>query len=165
MKKAFLALLLAVVSLGASAQFEKGTKYVNLSMTGLDLSYSKNNKFHFGLEAQAGYYIANSWMPYARFGYSHQGMSGPDLNTFDLGAGVRYSMQQNGLFMGCGLLYEFEGISGVKNNYLCLTPEVGYCFYLNHYLSIEPAVYYNLCLNKFSDGSKVGLKIGFGYYF
>ncbi len=164
-KKFVLVLLLVATSLNVSAQFEKGTKYANLSLTGLDMSYSKNAKFHFGLEAQGGYFVEQSWMPYARFGYNHQGMSGPDMNTFDLGAGVRYAFQQNGIFVGCGLLYEFEGIGGFNNNYIHLTPEVGYCFYLNHYLSIEPVVYYNLCLNKFSDGSKIGLKLGFGYYF
>ena len=46
-----------------------------------------------------------------------------------------------------------------------LTPEVGYCFYVNNYLSIEPSVYCNLCFNRFSEGTEVGLKLGMGFYF
>ena len=41
----------------------------------------------------------------------------------------------------------------------------GYTFYLNHYLAVEPAVYYKMSTNDFSDGSTVGLKIGLGFYF
>ena len=163
MKKLLLATLLAIVCLNASAQFDKGTKYLNLSLTGLDMNYSKNAKFHFGLDVMGGYFVEESWMLNGRFGYNHMG--GADANTFDLGAGVRYYFKQNGIFLGGGLLYEFDGVGNFKNNYIDLTPEVGYCFYINHYLSIEPSVYYNLCLNKFSDGSKVGLRIGVGFYF
>lgn len=163
MKKMMLAMLLAVVSMHASAQFEADTKFANLSLTGFDMSYSKNAKFHFGLEGWAGYFVEDSWMVNARLGYNHQG--GVDANTFDLGAGFRYYFSQNGVFLGGGLLYEFDGAGSFKNNYLDLTPEVGYCFFLNRNLSIEPVVYYNLCLNKFSDGSKIGLRVGFGYYF
>ena len=53
--------------------------------------------------------------------------------------------------------------SNINNVYF--TPEVGYCFYLNDHVSIEPAVYVDMCLNHFKDFTKVGLRIGFGYYF
>ena len=52
-----------------------------------------------------------------------------------------------------------------NRNYMHLTPEVGYCFYVNRYLSIEPSVYCNLCFNRFSEGTEVGLKLGMGFYF
>ncbi len=133
MKKSFLALLFAVVSLSASAQFERYTSYLNTSLTGLDLSYSKDQKVTFGLQATGGYFFEDSWMVYGRLGYLNMGL-------------------------------QFEHREP-KFNYVQLTPEVGYCFYLNHFVSIEPAVYYDLCLNKFSDGSTVGLKVGFGFYF
>ena len=57
MKKTLLALILVVFALNASAQFEKGTKYANLSLTGFDMSYQKNAKFHFGIEAHGGYFL------------------------------------------------------------------------------------------------------------
>ena len=44
MKKTLLALILVVFALNASAQFEKGTKYANLSLTGFDMSYQKDSR-------------------------------------------------------------------------------------------------------------------------
>lgn len=43
--------------------------------------------------------------------------------------------------------------------------EIGYTFYLNHYLAVEPAIYSKMSLNHFSEGSEFGLKIGLGFYF
>jgi len=185
MKKVFLALMLAVVSLSANAQFDKGTKYLNASLSGLSMSYSKDAKFKFGIEALGGYFIEDAWMLYGKVGYQHQNIKGDnnDKNNVQLGVGGRYYIKQNGLYIGCGLLVDHvshaipesytELINGsevtytkMKNRtYFDLTPEIGYCFYLNHYVSIEPSVYYNMCLNHFSEGSEVGLKIGVGYYF
>jgi len=163
MKKCLFTLLLAVMSLSASAQFEKYTSYLNTSLTGLNLSYSKDSKVTFGLQATGGYFFEDAWMVYGRFGYDHQFIKGgKDINNVKIGAGTRYYILQNGLYLNMGLQYEHRG---VNSNYVQLTPEVGYCFYLNQHVSIEPAVYYDLCLNKFSEGSTVGLKVGFGFYF
>ena len=196
MKRFVLALMLAVVSLGANAQFEKGTMYLNGSLTGLDMNYSKDSKFHLGFEGTGGYFVDNNWMPYGRIGFNHQAEDGPDRNSFELGAGTRYYFKRTGVFLSGGLLYEFvarplvneittntvvvlddQGKMQVidqnttrhkvreRNNNISLSFEAGYCFYLNHYMSIEPSVFYNLCMNDFSDGSKVGLKLGLGFYF
>lgn len=163
MKKYLLAFFFAVLATSASAQFEKYTSYLNTSLTGLNLSYSKNSKVTFGLQATGGFFFEDAWMLYGRFGYDHQFVrNGTDVNDVKLGAGVRYYIRQNGLYLNMGLQYEHRG---VNDNYVQLTPEIGYCFYLNHHLSIEPAVYYDLCLNDFSGGSTVGLKLGFGFYF
>lgn len=164
-KKCLMALLLAVVSLGAKAQFEKGTNYLNTSLTGLDMSYSKYTKFRMGLEVKDGYFVEDNWMVYGRLGYNHQSLTGPDLNSFELGAGVRYYFKPTGVFLSGGLLYEHERSGGFRHNNIDIATEAGYCFYVNHYLSIEPAIYYNLCMNHFSDGSKIGLKLGLGFYF
>ena len=158
-----LAALMAVMSLSANAQFEYGTMYGNLSLSSFDMSYRKDTKFHFGLEAMGGSFVEDAWMVNGRFGYDHQGRG--EMNNFELGAGFRYYFVQNGIFLGGGVKYEFNGIGSFHRNYLDLTPEVGYFFYLNRNLSIEPVVYYDLCVNKFSDGSRIGLKLGFGYYF
>ena len=162
MKKLCFALLFAVVSLSASAQFEQSTGYLSASLTGLNLSYSSRERVHFGLNVTGGYFFEDSWMAYGVAGYNHR----DQFDEFDLGAGARYYIVQNGLYLNMGLKYRYVNTPGMcKVNNFLLTPEVGYCFYLNHYLSIEPAVYYDLSLNHFSDYSTVGLKIGFGYYF
>jgi hypothetical protein len=66
------------------------------------------------------------------------------------------------LYYSCGLKYLHERKSF---NDLQLTPELGYCFYLNHYISVEPAVYYDMSFTDFSKKSEVGLKVGIGIYF
>ena len=50
-------------------------------------------------------------------------------------------------------------------NNVQICPEVGYTFFLNRFVTLEPSVYYNISLNNFSDGSKVGLRLGFGFFF
>lgn len=194
LRKGLLALLLAVSSLQASAQFEKYTSYLNTSLTGMGLSYSKDSKFKMGVQATGGYFVEDSWMIYGRLGYEHQGARGEMKNRNDLqvGVGGRYYIEQNGIFLGLGLMYQHasnvttsqtvnslestlpDGSTFVREtvlnhygnrNYMHLTPEVGYCFYINQYLSVEPSVYCNLCLNRFSEGTEVGLKLGMGFYF
>lgn len=164
MKKSLLLLFFAVVSMSSYAQFEKGTKYVGASLTGLNMSYSSGEKFGLGLEAMGGYFIEDSWMITGRLGFTHKWQDAPnrDINIVTVGVGGRYYFQQNGIFLGSGLQYQHAAINV---DYLQMPFEVGYCYYLNQHVSIEPSVYYDLCLNKFSDGSKVGFKIGFGFYF
>ena len=60
MKKMFLSLIMALVCLTASAQFEARKWYVNTSMSGLGLSYNKNGGFKFGLDATGGYFFATT---------------------------------------------------------------------------------------------------------
>ncbi len=164
MRKSLLLLLFAVVSMGSYAQFEQGTKYVGASLTGLNLSDSSGEKFGLGLQATAGYFFADSWMATGRLEYNHQWQAAPanDLNCVTVGAGARYYFQSNGIFLGAGLQYKHAAVNA---DYLQLPIEVGYCYYLNRVVSIEPAIYFEPCLNKFSDGTKVGLKIGLGFYF
>ena len=194
LRKGLLALLVAVSSLPVSAQFEKYTSYLNTSLTGMGLSYSKDSKFKMGLQATGGYFVEDCWMVYGRLGYEHQGTRGEMKNRNDLqiGVGGRYYIEQNGIFLGLGLMYQHasnvttsQTVNSVEStlpdgstlvretvlrhygnrNYMHLTPEVGYCFYINQYLSVEPSVYCNLCLNRFSEGTEVGLKLGMGFYF
>ena len=162
MRKYVVALILGLVSLSANAQFERGTRYANLSMTGLDMSYMKNSKFHFGLEGQGGYFVAQDWMVGGKLGYDYVG--GGPTHIFDLGADVRYYFERSGIYLSGGLLYQHQDL-GAKENWLSIVPEVGYCYFLNQHVSIEPALYCNLCVNEFENGSKFGVKIGFGFYF
>lgn len=164
MKKTILMLLFAVVSLGASAQFEGGTIYTNTSLTGLGIGYDTGSKFNLGLDATGGYFVDDCVMLYGKVGYKHVGQPKgvPSTNALKLGAGARYYFSQNGIFMSGGLQYEYRG---KDMHYVQLCPEVGYCFYLNHYVSVEPAIFADFCLNKFSEATNFGLKVGFGFYF
>ena len=158
MRKIAISLLLLVTAIGAKAQFTEGTKYVSASISGLEMGYSDSEKFTFGVKGTVGYFFADSWMTYATAGYDHK----DHYDFFNIGTGVRYYILQNGLYLGLGPSFEH---SNPNHNNVFITPEIGYAFYLNHYVTLEPSVYYNMSLNDFSNGSKVGLRIGFGYYF
>lgn len=158
MKKLLMTLLLCVTTLGAKAQFEKNTTYFSTSLTGLSMSYSNQEKFTLGVDVLGGFFVEQSWMLYGRFGYGHTQVS----DDVTLGAGMRYYIVQNGLYLGSTLQYQhlFKNMNNVQ-----ICPEVGYTFFLNRFVTLEPSVYYNISLNNFSDGSKVGLRLGFGFFF
>jgi hypothetical protein len=159
MKKLLLAVLLTVATTSAFAQFEKGTKYVGASLTGLNLAINDRQHLSFGLDAKAGYFIKDYWMVEGTFGWH---TSRTHLDRCQIGAKLRYAQVENGLYYACGLKYLHERKSF---NDLQLTPELGYCYYLNHYISVEPAIYYDMSLTNFSKKSEVGLKVGIGIYF
>ena len=142
MKKWTLLLLFCIVAMGAQAQFEKRTKYIGASLSGLGLSYSSNERFRMGIDAEAGYFIADC--------------------VLRIGATARYYFSQNGIFMGAGAEYNHFTKS---NNDVMIPVEVGYAYYLNQYLSVEPSVYYKMSLHDFSGNSTVGLRVGLSYYF
>ena len=159
MKKFVLLVLLTVATTSAFAQFEKGTKYVGASLTGLNMAINDRQHFSFGLDAKAGYFIKDYWMVEGTFGWH---TSRTHLDRCQIGAKLRYAQVENGLYYACGLKYIHERKSF---NDLQLTPELGYCYYLNHYISVEPAIYYDMSFTDFSKKSEVGLKVGIGIYF
>ena len=159
MKKLVLVVLLTVAATSAFAQFEKGTKYVGASLTGLNLAINDRQHLSFGLDAKAGYFIKDYWMVEGTFGWH---TSKTHLDRCQIGAKLRYAQVENGLYYACGLKYLHERKSF---NDLQLTPELGYCYYLNHYISVEPAIYYDMSFTNFSKKSEVGLKVGIGIYF
>jgi hypothetical protein len=91
-------------------------------------------------------------------GYDHL-KDTPD--AVDLGVYGRYYIIQNGLYLGAGLKYKHAG--GGYNDVLPGV-QVGYAFFLSRTVTIEPAIYYQQSFKDHSDFSKVGLRVGFGFY-
>lgn len=158
MKKLFTLLALCCFVGTAKAQFTQDTKYIGASLSGLGLSYSKDAGFRLGIQATAGYFVADGLMLKANVSYNHTKMA----KDFSIGAGARYYFTQNGIFVGTGGEYTH---TSPNFNTLSVPVEIGYCYYLNQYLSIEPSVYYKASLSNFSDRSTVGFRIGLGYFF
>lgn len=156
MKKTLVLLLMTVMTLGASAQFEKGTCYGNASLTGLGIGYAKG-EFSFGIASEMGYYVADNWMIGGMVGYHHVG----GYNALQIKPSFRYSFSECGINLGCGVQFEH---AGTNLNYAQLCPQVGYTFYINDKVSIEPALYADFGLNDFKYGTSAGLKIGIGLY-
>ncbi len=161
MKKFLLVMILAVVSTASGyAQFEQGKKYLGLSFSGLDLSYSEAEDFNLGLQAKAGFFCMDNWMLLGDVTYNHS--SKEDASDYlSLGAGTRYYIVSNGLYAGANVnfIHAFHNYNDVRPGL-----EFGYSFFLNGKLTIEPALYYEQSF-KNQDYSKFGLRIGLGYYF
>ncbi len=156
MKKIALLLVVLAMSLTANAQFEKGKGYLGASLSGFDIS-SQAKKFHFGINAKAGYLFMDNLMGLVDVGYDHL-KDTPD--AFDLGVYGRYYIIQNGLYLGAGLKYKHAG--GGYNDVLPGV-QVGYAFFLSRTVTIEPELYMDFSTKKF-DNSCYGLRLGIGVY-
>lgn len=158
MKKLALCLLLLVSTLTAHAQFEAGKKHISTALTGLNLQYNGEQKFRMGLDINAGYFVADCLLVQAKVGYEHT----QHIDDFSLGLGARYYFDQCGIFLGAGAEYIHYT---PKSNDLAIPVEAGYAFFINKHLTIEPALYYRMSLDDFSNKSTVGLKVGLAFYF
>ena len=158
MRKIILLLCLLVGPLAAHAQFEQGKKYVSASVSGLGCSYSSKEKFRMGVDASVGYFVSDCLMLRANLGYDHTRA----IDDFSAGVGARYYFDQCGVYMGAGAEYAHFT---PKNNDLLIPVELGYSFFINRFITLEPSVYYKMSLHDFSDNSSIGFRLGLGFYF
>lgn len=157
MKKIVFLLFFALTANLVHAQFEQGTKFINTSLTGLNMQFNKD--FKLGVEARAGYFFTDDWALTAAAGVDYGNST---LNSFFGSAGVRYYIEQNGLFLGVNAKYVHK-----DGGYNDIMPgvELGYCFFLNKSVTIEPSLYYDISTKDSNNFSECGLKVGFSYYF
>ncbi len=160
MKKIATMIVALFTAVAANAQFEMGTKYIGGSLTGLNLSYNGTQDLNLGLQAQAGYFVDDDWMVLGQLAYDHTGQDGV-ADKLMVGAGLRYFIEQNGLFLGVN-----AKLIHANRNYNDLMPgiELGYAFFLGKSVTLEPAVYYDQSFRNHSDYSTIGLRIGVGIY-
>lgn len=161
MKKLIVAFCMVMISMAAHAQFEKGTKIINPSLTGLDFSFDKKDDAKFGLNAQMGSFVTDGFAVMVNLGadWSKQ------VDQYALGTGVRFYFNTTGIYLGGGIDWERYRVKGVSShNDWGLGIEGGYAFFLSRTVTIEPAVYYKWRFND-DDLSRFGVKIGFGFYF
>lgn len=159
MKKILMLFAALLLTISASAQFEKNKTYVGASLSGLDLSYNGSKELGFGVNAMAGKFAADNLLLYATAGYDHPGKDTDDY--FTAGIGGRYYITQNGIFLGANVKYMHANSS--YNDFMPGV-EVGYAFFVSHTVTIEPAIYYQQSFKDHSDYSTIGLRIGFGIY-
>ena len=167
MKKKIATLTLGLLAvLTAKAQyvpdvppFAQDKIYASASASGAGLSYNGSEKLNFELQAKGGYFFEQNWMVLGNLGYGYHRYA---PNTFQVGAGLRYYMEENGLYAGLTGNYIHD-----NGDYDDFMPQVslGYAFFLNRTVTIEPEIYYNQSLKNHSDYSGFGFRIGFGIYF
>lgn len=159
MKKLAILAVALLCAGAANAQFESGKKYCGASLTGLNLSYNGQQKLNLGIQAKAGYFVADDWMLLGQAEYNHSSQADPK-DYFSVGAQGRFYVEQNGLYLGAGVKLVHAG----SYNDVMPGVEIGYAFFLGKQVTIEPAVYYDQSFKSHSDYSTVGLKVGIGVY-
>lgn len=163
MKKKILTVLFGLMAtLAASAQynssappFGEGKIYVGSSLSGFDIGMA-NSDFHIDLSAKAGYMLKDNILGYGELSYNYVEHTDGVLS---IGAGARYYIEQNGLFLGAG-----ARLADLTND-LDFQPNVqlGYAFFLSRTVTVEPELYFNLSTKDFDD-SGFGLRVGIGIY-
>lgn len=169
MKKTMLTLLCGLVlSLSASAQvqqdrapFAKDKIYCGASLSGLDMNWTNSQKWNVDLGAKVGYLFDDNWMVTANAQYDVRHYAN---NMLTAGAGLRYYFEENGIYLGASANY-VHGTQGPRFDDFMPSLQVGYAFFLNRTVTIEPEVFYNQSLQSHSDHSGFGLRIGLGIYF
>ena len=160
MKKIAFVIVALLMSVAANAQFEKGKGYLGASLSGLDLS-SQAKHFHFGFDIKAGYLFADNLMGLAQLGYENTVKKDGRYATFLLSAGGRYYIQQNGLYLGVSAIFKHLG---KKCDDFLPSVQVGYSFFVNRTVTIEPEIYYEQSFKNHKDYSTIGLRVGIGIY-
>ena len=167
MKKFLMSAFALMMAMNVNAQkllnesttpFEESKFYVGASLSGLTLNYSKASDWSLGLSAKAGYLFLDNWMVLGVFDY--QNYSSGTVTTTNIGAGGRYYFERNGVYVG--LTAKYAHATGIDE----FKPEVnvGYAFFLGHYVTLEPELYYEQSFRN-SKYSQFGLRLGFGVYF
>lgn len=164
MKKLIFTLFALMISVSTFAQFERDTYYINTSFSKVGMSFSGQSKFSLAGSATAGLFIEDNWAAVAEAGIDY---GNKHLQEFSAGGGLRYYIQQNGIYLGLSGKYlhsNYRNVDGGNYNDVQIKAEVGYAYFLSRTVTIEPAVFYSQSF-KDQDYSQVGFKLGFGFYF
>lgn len=152
----FMLLATCLMTMASYAQFEEGKFYLNASVSGLNANYNKGDKWNASVGGKVGYMFMDNLMVLAQMQYGYQN----EASTLSIGPAARYYIVQNGLYLGAGVNFEHHPLS---YNDLMPNLQVGYAFFLNGFMTIEPEIYYNQSF-KNHDYSGIGLRIGVGIY-
>ena len=159
MKKFIILIALFIVSATTTyAQFEKGKWYINGSFIGIGPSDAKHFDGNNGIGLEVGNFLEDNFALTINYKLAHYYHS--------IGAQTKYYLSNCGIYGGMGVSYKSITNSEVsKKHFVYFTPEVGYAFFLNGFMTIEPSIYYNFSIDRPADYSMFGLKLGLGFYF
>ena len=169
MKKTFMSLVCMLFALTMNAQsftkpatpdtpFAEGKVFLGSSLSGLNLGYTDNEKWKMNFSVKAGYMLIDNWLVSVQAGYDYLQEGN---NAFTVGGGLRYYIEDNGLFLGAGGNYVHHWHT--YDDFLP-TVQLGYSFFLNRTVTIEPEIYYNQSIQD-QKYSGLGFRIGVGIYF
>ena len=158
MKKLFLTMFAACLVFAASAQIPKGTIMVGGSS---NLNFTSNNAdagddSDFTLGAKGGYFFSDNLVGGLNLYYNKY--SEATDGTFGIGPFVRYYVNGK-IFLGAG----FNSYSSGDFSSSEIPLEVGYAFFLNDVVALEPELKYSIYGGD-ADGAAFGLNVGISVY-
>jgi hypothetical protein len=163
MKKLMMAAVGLMMAMSVNAQytsetpFTQGKVYASAGLSGVNLNYDSTTKWNLGIDGKVGYFLLDDVMA---LGDVQWGIHQKSPNDLSVGAGMRYYIRQNGIYLGAGAGYKHsEGYDDFVPNV-----NVGYAFFVSRTVTIEPELYFNMSTKSFKDYSNFGLRIGFGIY-
>jgi hypothetical protein len=153
-------LLLVVLIMGLStvqAQIDGGTMLAGGSATFNHYSNKDLNvkSTYLSIQPQFGLAFADNFVAGAWFSFS----SFTNVSSWSVAPFLRYYMKN--FFIQTGYGYSRTGDVGQS----LFDLELGYAMFLNDYVALEPALYYNQYFNDGFAGNDLGAKIGFQIYF
>ncbi len=163
MKKIMLSIVACLMAISVNAQsqdatpFTAGKMYLHGGFSGLNLKYNSTEKWNLDVTAKVGYFLQDNFMV---LGNANWGLHQETPNDFSIGAGARYYIEQNGLYLGAGASYKHA----CDYDDFVPTVNIGYCFFLSHTVTVEPELYYDFSTKSFKDYSSFGFRVGFGIY-
>lgn len=163
MKKIALMACMLVMAVAANAQFEKGKWMLNPSVTGLNLMLdTETDKTTFGMDVKGGAFIVDNLALMVNVGAQWNEREG-DRDLYNAGVGIRYYFDKVGVFVGTNFNVDHYAYSGDRDDKTDCSfgLEAGYAYFLCRNVTLEPAVYWNVN----DDRSRLGIKLGFGFYF
>lgn len=160
-KRIVFLMMVLTMSLSSFAQFEQGKAYLNASLSGLDMNFTGADKWKVDLTTRCGYMVEDNWMALGLFEYNYCKY---EPRHFAIGAGMRYHISQNGLYLGFGA--KFRHYSFDDESYSDFMPNIqmGYVFFLSKTVTFEPELYYDQSLKDHSNFSRAGIRIGVGVF-
>lgn len=161
MKRIIICTVLCLFAVASHAQFEQNKWVVAPSLNQINISYSSKEKTNVGFEAEGGLFLIDNFAVLLNGGANIK--EGGDDKT-SLGIGGRYYFSDLGIYVGSKVKLDVYNFSTGSKKDATVGGEVGYAFFLNRNLTIEPAIYYNQSLTD-QHYSKLGVKLGFGFYF
>jgi len=103
MKKLLICIACLLYTFTARAQFEQNKWLITPSITGLGMSYSGQDKFSLGFEAEGGVFIIDDLALLISAGAETKDR-GDDRTS--LGTGIRYYFEKTGIYVGAKFKYD-----------------------------------------------------------
>ncbi|MDR3351321.1 MAG: hypothetical protein LBN98_06770 [Prevotellaceae bacterium] len=157
--------LLFTVGAVAQSQTEAKRFFLNAELSNLNLKFTPA-PFEFGVGAGGGFFVIDNLAVRAQAGVRFMaGQDGGNSHTnVDFGVGGRYYLKGiflDALFQGANIGVNSKGHRKLE---VGVRGALGYAFFLNDHVSLEPAVTFG---KFFMDGSKfqAGLNAAFSFYF